>query len=60
MALKERDTSSLRNLTWLHMPYMLAGGRSTVRHEEIDWGRICQARTLMFSPLSLGYAPLQV
>ena len=22
------------------MPYMLAGGSSTVRHEEIDWGRM--------------------
>ena len=35
--LEEREVGSFRNLTQLYIPYMLAKGSSTVRHEEIQW-----------------------
>ena len=33
---EEREPGSFRNLTWLYIPYMLARGGSTARHEERD------------------------
>lgn len=32
--LQEREVVSSRNLTWVYIPYMLAGAGSTVRCEE--------------------------
>lgn len=36
--IEERGPGSFRNMTWLYIPCMLAGGDSTVRREEMDWG----------------------
>lgn len=36
--LEEREMGNFGNLTRLSTPYMLVGGGSTIRCEEMDWG----------------------
>lgn len=43
--LEGRGVGSFRNLTWLYVPYMLAGGGSTARREGTDWGQDMPERT---------------
>lgn len=38
--LEEKEVGSFGNLTSSSIPYILAGGNSAVRNEEVDWHRI--------------------
>lgn len=38
LGLEEREAGIFWNLTWLYLPYMLAGRGGSVRHEKMDWG----------------------
>ena len=55
LGLEERGAGSFRTVTWLYTPRMLAGGDSTVRHEEMDRGPDMESRMSPFSPLSVVY-----
>ena len=37
--LEQREVGSLRNLSWLCIPYVLSWGGSTVRCDQMDWGQ---------------------
>ena len=37
LGLEEREVGSFRNLTWLYIPFMLAGRGSTVKQERVNW-----------------------